>query len=84
MTTLILSWNCKNFLAVVVEGSAPLDRSVDEVEIVIQNNKIRVFIGNVTTRSYAQSDVSLFERLGVSDAVSGHSNEATSIFDALN
>lgn len=74
----------QEFPAVVVEGSAPLDRSVDGVEIVIQNNKIRVILGNVTTRSHAQSDVSLFERLGVSDAVSGHSNEASSIFDALN
>lgn len=74
----------QEFPAVVVEGSAPFDRSVNGVEIVIQNNKIRVVFGNVTTSSHAQTDIGLFECLGIGDAVSGHSNEATSIFDALN
>lgn len=74
----------QEFPTIVVEGSAPFDRSVNGVEIVIQNNKVGVVLGNVATRSHAQSNIGLSERLGIGDAVSGHSNKTTSILDGLN
>lgn len=60
-----------------VNGFTPLDGSVDRIEIVIQDNQIRVVLGNFTSASHAESNIGFLEGFSISDAVSGDGDEST-------
>lgn len=69
------------FTHIFENGSSPFDRAMNRAEIIVENHKIRVVLGDITPRSHAKSYICQLKRFSIRDTIACHSDQRTLLFD---
>jgi predicted regulator of amino acid metabolism with ACT domain len=64
----------KEFANVIEDVSSPEGSVENRVEVIVQEDDLRGFFSNISSRAHTKSNICLFQGLGVSDALSSNCN----------
>jgi len=72
------------FTNIVINGSAPLNRSLNRHEIIIKNNQIRIVFCNITSSSHTHTNVGSLKGFCICNTITTHCYKASSLLNTTN